>query len=258
MTAGRKAIAVFGAGGFGMEVAMLVEQINEREPQWEVVGFFDDGEPEGKRINGYPVLGGIDALNGWPSELHVVLALGMPQTKCAVHQKIYNPNILYPVLIHPSVILGKREYVAVGEGSIICAGTVITTNISIGRHVIVNLCCTIGHETEIGDYSSFMPTCNISGEVQIGKATYWGTGAKVINGKTIGDNAVVGAGAVVVQDLPADVTAVGVPAKVIKGPAPREAASLAAHLEPGAGFTPGPQPPHPTCLLSSSTMKPGR
>ncbi len=209
-------IAVFGAGGFGLEVAMLIEQINAAGPIWEMIGFFDDGKPEGVVINDYPVLGGIDALNAWPEELSLVFALGIPRTKRAVFENIRNSNIRYPVLIHPSAIVGSSRFITIGDGCIICAGTIITTNISIGKHVILNLACTVGHETSIGDFSSFMPTCNISGEVKIGKGTFWGTGAKVINQKNVGDNVVVGAGAVVVTDLPDDVTAVGVPAKVIK------------------------------------------
>ena len=43
-----KQIAIFGAGGFGMEVAMLVEHINEAKPTWDLIGFFDDGEPKGE------------------------------------------------------------------------------------------------------------------------------------------------------------------------------------------------------------------
>jgi len=140
----------------------------------------------------------------------------MPKAKRAVHQKIANENILFPVLIHPSAVIGDSKYVSIGEGSIICAGNIVTTNIVIGRHVILNLSCTVGHETQIGDYSSFMPTCNISGEVRIGEATFWGTGSKVINQKTIGNMVIIGAGAVVTSDLPDEVTAVGVPAKVIK------------------------------------------
>jgi sugar O-acyltransferase (sialic acid O-acetyltransferase NeuD family) len=209
-------IAIFGAGGFGLEVAMLIEQINEKRHKWELVGFFDDGEDEGKIINGYPVLGGIEKLNQWDSELSLVLALGIPSTKKSICERIKNKNVLYPVLIHPSVIAGSKRYVTIGEGSIICAGTIITTNISIGRHVILNLACTVGHETEIGDFSSFMPTCNISGEVKVGEATFWGTGAKAINRKTIGNNVIIGAGAVVTTDIPDDVTAAGVPARIVK------------------------------------------
>jgi sugar O-acyltransferase (sialic acid O-acetyltransferase NeuD family) len=212
----RKKIAVYGAGGFGLEVAMLIEQINELKHEWELVGFFDDAIEEDKIINGYPVLGSIDKLNQWDSELWIVFALGIPKTKKRVCKKITNKKIFYPILKHPTVITGRKDYVTIGEGSIICAGTIITTNISIGRHVILNLACTVGHETKIGDFSSFMPTCNVSGEVKIGEATFWGTGAKVINRKTIGNDAIIGAGAVVTTDIPAAATAVGIPAKVIK------------------------------------------
>ena len=209
-------IAIYGAGGFGLEVAMLIEQINAVELKWDMVGFFDDGVPEGRLINDYPVLGGIDSLNSWPSDLSLVFALGWPYTKINVFQQITNPNIRFPVLVHPSVITGNAKYLDIGEGSIICAGSIITTNITIGRHVIINLACTIGHESTIGDFSSLMPTCNISGEVKIGQGTFWGTGAKIINQKIVGDHAIIGAGAVVTADIPDSVTAVGVPAKVIK------------------------------------------
>ena len=211
-----KEIAIYGAGGFGLEVAMLIEQINDIKREWQVVGFFDDGEPEGKRINGYHVLGGIEKLNQWESGLSLVLALGIPTSKKSIWEKIENEKISYPVLMHPSVITGSKDYLKIGEGSIFCAGTIITTNISIGSHVILNLCCTVGHETKIGDFSSFMPTCNISGEVKIGEATFWGTGSKIINKRTVGDNVIVGAGAVVTKDIPDNVTAAGIPASIIK------------------------------------------
>lgn len=211
-----KEIAIFGAGGFGLEVAMLIEQINAVSHKWELIGFFDDGEPRGKIINAYPVLGGVESLNQWNYDLLLVLALGIPKTKKYVLGKIHNEKISYPVVIHPSVITGNKKYLTIGEGSIICAGTIITTNVSIGRHVILNLACTVGHETEIGDFSSFMPTCNISGEVRIGERNFWGTGAKVINKKVIGHNVIVGAGSVIVEDIPDNVKVAGVPARVIK------------------------------------------
>ncbi len=210
-----KKIAVFGAGGFGLEVAMLIEQINALSNEWDLIGFFDDGVETGTFVNGYPVLGNIETLNGWKEELYLSLALGIPKTKKAVCEKIKNKNIIYPTLTHPNVIEGKSEYVKLGKGCIICAGNIITTNIEIGKHVILNLACTVGHETKIGDFSSFMPTCNISGEVQIGEATFWGTGAKVINRIKVGNNVIIGAGAVVITDIPDNVTAVGAPAKII-------------------------------------------
>lgn len=81
---------------------------------------------------------------------------------------------------------------------------------------ILNLGCTVGHDTIIKDYAAFMPSVNISGEVTIGAGVYVGTGAKIINQLEIGEYTIVGAGAVVAKTLPAHCTAVGVPARVVK------------------------------------------
>ncbi|MCQ2076712.1 MAG: hypothetical protein MJZ20_06735 [Bacteroidaceae bacterium] len=80
----------------------------------------------------------------------------------------------------------------------------------------MNLACTVGHDTVIGNHAAFMPSVNISGEVNVGECVYVGTGAKIINQIEIGQNTIIGAGAVVARSLPADCTAVGVPARVIK------------------------------------------
>ena len=209
-------IAIYGAGGFGREVLALIEQINERENKYNFTGFFDDGRERGEMINGFPVLGGIHVLNAWEGELALVLAIGNPVTKRSIFSKIRNPNLYYPSLIHPSVLVCDERYVDIEEGCIVCAGCIITVNIVIHRFVILNLGCTVGHDTEIGEYSSFMPTVNISGEVGIGKEVYVGTGAKIINRLSIGDGTIVGAGAVVAKSLPANCTAVGIPAKPVK------------------------------------------
>jgi serine acetyltransferase len=92
----------------------------------------------------------------------------------------------------------------------------ITTNVKINDFVILNLQCTVGHDTVINNLAAFMPSVNISGEVNIGEGVYVGTGAKIINQLEIGDYTIVGAGAVVAKSLPAHCTAVGVPAKPIK------------------------------------------
>jgi sugar O-acyltransferase (sialic acid O-acetyltransferase NeuD family) len=118
-------------------------------------------------------------------------------------------------LIHPSVIVSKDE-VSIQKGTIICAGNILTCNIKLKKFITLNLSCTVGHDTIIEDFSSFMPSVNISGEVMIEKNVYVGTGAKIINQLSIGENTVVGAGAVVSKSLPANCTAIGIPAKPIK------------------------------------------
>ena len=211
-----KDIAIFGVGGFGREVLALIKDINKVEPTWNIVGFFDDGYEEGLMINGYPTLGKTEDLNEWKTPISLAVSIGSPAIKKKILDKITNPLVDYPTLIHPSVWIGDKEYVEIGKGCVICAGVMITTNVIIKDFVILNLQCTVGHDTVIKDYAAFMPTVNISGEVTIGEGVYVGTGAKIINQLEIGKNTIVGAGAVVAKTLPADCTAVGVPAKPIK------------------------------------------
>ena len=200
----------------GREVIPLLKDINKTGEVWNILGFFDDSKTKGELINGLPVLGGMEELNSWPSELCVAISVGIPATKMKIVEKIRNPRISFPVLIHPSVIIGEREYVSIGKGTIICAGNILTTNIRIGEFVLFNLSCTVTHDDVIGDYCSFMPGVSISGEDIIGRGVYVGTGANIINRINIGDNVTVGAGAVVVRDLPSGCTAVGVPARPVK------------------------------------------
>lgn len=209
-----KKIAIIGAGGFGREVKMLIDHINQKDEQFEIQGFYDDKHYD-HDINGVPYLGEIEKINEIDYPLCIAVAIGDPKTKKKIIQKLNNSNIEFPTLIHPSVIIGQDD-TKIGKGNIICAGVIITVNIEIKDFVILNLSCTVGHDTIIKDYCSFMPTVNISGEVVINEAVYVGTGAKIINLLEIGENTVVGAGAVVYRNLPANCTAVGIPAKPIK------------------------------------------
>lgn len=209
-------LAIVGAGGFGREVQGLVEQINRVNHQWDLLGFYDDGVPAGTLINGLPVLGKVSDLNGVEHTLYLVLAVGNPQTKKKIVTQLTSTHIEYATLIHPNVIMGDARWNKIGKGCIICAGNIITVQVQLGNHVILNLSCTVGHDTIIKDYSSFMPTVNISGEVVVGEGVFVGTGTKIINRVEIGNNTTIGAGAVVTKNIPADCTAVGIPAKPIK------------------------------------------
>lgn len=210
-----KDITIFGAGGFGREVKTIIDAINKSEPTYNFVGFYDDGIQKGTIVNGYPVLGGIQELNEVTSELSLIISIGDPRIKKNILNKIENSFIKFPTIIHPNASVSSDD-VQIGKGTIICEGTIITCNIKIGDFVIFNLMCTVGHDTIIDDYCAFMPSVNISGEVHLHQSVYVGTGAKIINLLEIGEKTIVGAGAVVSKSLPANCTAVGIPAKPIK------------------------------------------
>ena len=208
-TTERKDIVIVGAGGFGREVAWLIERINASDPAWNLMGFVDDDRKiEGKKLYGYPVLGNIEYLDN--KEAWAVCAIGNPTTRQTVVKRIEKmKHIKFATLIDPSVLCAND--ITVGEGSIICAGTIATVNVLIKKHVIINLDCTLGHDDVIDDYVTLYPSVNVSGNVKIGKGTEIGTGTHIIQGISIGSNAIVGAGACVIRDLPARCTAVGVP-----------------------------------------------
>lgn len=210
-----KNIAIVGAGGFGREVKLIIDEINKVEPAYNFIGYYDDGIAKGTLINGSPLLGTLEDLQNVTGPLSVAVAIGTPEIKKNIIQNLTNTQISFPNIIHPTAIIGTDE-VMMGKGIIICAYSVITCNIHIEDFVILNLMCTVGHDTTIHQYSSFMPSVNISGEVTIGEAVYVGTGAKIINQLEIGTGTIIGAGAVVSKTLPPNCTAVGIPAKAIK------------------------------------------
>lgn len=208
-------IVIVGAGGFGREVKMLIDQINLKEDKYQFLGYYDDVLLKGTLINNNKILGSVEDLLSIDYKINVAIAIGSPNLKLQIIEKLINPNIIFPTLIHPSTIIGS-DSVNIGKGCIICAGTIITCNIEIKDFVILNLMCSVGHDTIIKSYSSFMPSVNISGEVVIHEEVYVGTGAKIINQLEIGKKTIVGAGAVVSKSLPENCTAVGIPAKPIK------------------------------------------
>ena len=211
-----KDLIIFGASGFGREVAWAVERINKVSSTWNLLGFMDDADDiQETEINGYKVLGKTDDVGDYP-DAYFVVAVGASRIreKIVTNMKVVNPSIKFGTIIDPSVEIS--DFVTIGDGTIICAHTIITVNIDIGSHVIINLDCTIGHDAILKDFVTLYPSVNVSGITNIGHAVELGTGMQIIQGKTVGDYSIVGAGAVVVKDIPARCTAVGSPAKPIK------------------------------------------
>jgi sugar O-acyltransferase (sialic acid O-acetyltransferase NeuD family) len=210
-----KNIAIIGAGGFGREVKTILDSINKITPTYEFIGFYDDGFKVGEIVNNYPILGSVNDINNISESCSIVMAIANPQIKQSNLNRINNKHIDFPNIIHPNVLISD-DFVEIGIGNIICAACIITCNIVIKDFVILNLMCTVGHDTTISSFASFMPSVNISGEVLIEERVYVGTGAKIINQLEIGQDTIVGAGAVVSKSLPKNCTAVGIPAKPIK------------------------------------------
>jgi sugar O-acyltransferase (sialic acid O-acetyltransferase NeuD family) len=214
-----KDLVIIGAGGFAREASLMIEEINgnnaREENKWNLLGYIDENEEKwGSTLRGYPVLGGWDALKDLPPNIYIICIVGNPEIKKRMVEKAIEQSREFATLVHPEVFISSD--VRLGKGVFINKGCIITTNITIGDHVSINPGCGIGHDAVIGNYSTLMWHVNISGSVEIAEGCLLGTKATVLQGKKIGSWTIVGAGTVVTRDLPANCTAVGIPAKVIK------------------------------------------
>lgn len=209
-----KDLYIIGAGGFGREVAWIVERINSIKPTWNLKGFIDDNETLWGSTEGeYHVFGGCEYLSAL-EDVYAVCAVGSSNVRKKIIEKLKDTSVKFATLVDPSVLYSNG--VKIGEGAIVCAGTIITVDVNIGDHVIVNLDCTIGHDAVIDDFVTIYPSVNVSGNVLIGECSELGTGTQIIQGKKVISNTIIGAGAIVVKDCLESGTYVGSPAKKIK------------------------------------------
>jgi sugar O-acyltransferase (sialic acid O-acetyltransferase NeuD family) len=208
-----KKICILGAGGFGREVlCCLIDAIATTNLKIEEIACFmvSDEHFKENKIMGVDV---IPQSKFDPSLYKVVVAIGDPSSRKRVVESLPKKTE-YTTIIHPSAIIS--EWVKIGEGSVITAGTILTCNISIGKHAHLNLQTTIGHDCTIGDFFTTAPAANISGNCLFGECVYFGTNSSVRQGVQICDNVTIGMGGVVVKDITEEGVYIGNPLKKLE------------------------------------------
>jgi sugar O-acyltransferase (sialic acid O-acetyltransferase NeuD family) len=206
-------VAVYGCGGFGRGIAWLAEVCGGR-----VVCFVDDDESlQGTSINGIPVVSLLEARRRFP-ECRVAVAVNEPRTRETLASKAEGAGFGLATLVHPRVELSP--WVKVGQGSIVREGCCFSVNVELGRNVLLNMDCTLGHDVVVGDFVSLAPGSHVSGFVHLGRRAHVGTGAVILQGQEgslleIGEDAMIGAGACVTKSVLPGETVVGVPARPI-------------------------------------------
>lgn len=207
-------IIVIGAGGHGAEVAAYAGDMD-----LPLAGAFDDGKPAGPwHITS--LLGRLDDMPAFCARhdrVQYITAFGNNAVRRNMVRRITEMGIrnLTPyTLRHASAWSGAN--VEIGAGTLLAPNTIATTRAKIGAHCILNVKASVSHDCVIGDYCNINPNATICGDVHVGEGAYIGAGATVIEKRKIGAWTVVGAGSVVTRDLPDGVTAVGVPARIIK------------------------------------------
>jgi sugar O-acyltransferase (sialic acid O-acetyltransferase NeuD family) len=202
-----EAIFVIGAGGHAKVIIGLLKALGQ-----PIAGVFDDDPAKkGQSLLGVPVLGPVESAREYPG-LKAVIGIGDNRIRKRIAECLRDVN--WVSLIHPSAWVDPSAQV--GEGSVVFAGTVVQPDVKLGRHVVVNTGATVDHDCFLDDYAQVTPGVHLAGGVVLEEGVMMGTGSVAIPLVRVGAWTTVGAGAVVTRDLPSHVTAVGIPAKVIK------------------------------------------
>lgn len=218
-------VAILGAGAQARETMWLMaDLIAAGGPSFAPHCLIDDVHPEWQ---GKPV--GLATIRPWShlkdpkhprrkdGSIASVVGVGSSRGREAMVAKAVKLPLSYVSLLHPSVV-AHIDSLTLGEGTVVAARSVLSTDVRLGAHVLINIGCTISHDCSIGHFTSLAPGVHVAGAVKIGRGVEVGIGASIIPHVVIGDGVTVGAQSCVLDDVPDGCTVVGVPARVVKRP----------------------------------------
>jgi acetyltransferase EpsM len=206
-------LVIWGAGGHALVVADIIHLTQD----YVIAGFLDSVNParSGQAFCGASVLGGEEQLERLRriGVEHIIVAVGDGRARLHLAKLARSKGLQLASAVHPRAVVAKG--VPIGAGTVVAAGAVVGPGTVIGENVIVNTCASVDHECAIGDGAHIAPGAHLGGGVTVGCRAHVGIGAAVRERIRIGAGSLVGAGAVVVSDVPVDVVAFGVPARVV-------------------------------------------
>jgi len=206
-----KLIAVIGRGGHSKVVQDVIRAMDE----YQLIALLDDKyiKPDHKDGIIFAPINHAFELMKAEEEIHFVIAIGSNHIRKQIAERLEAKGARFAVLVHPSAVVSSS--VIIQEGTVVMPKAVINAEAIIGKHVIVNTASIIEHDNHIGDFAHISPSSTLTGGVAIGEGVHIGAGAVVIPGKSVGAWSIVGAGGVVTDNLPEEITAVGVPTRIM-------------------------------------------
>ncbi len=206
-------ILILGAGGHAQVVADALHNAHAAGNPCQPIGYVDDNPAiQGQLLLGLPVLGTISQTATIEYDA-LVIAIGNNCIRSKLYLQFQQQGATFATVCHPRAIIAQN--VTLGPGTVVFAGAVINTGSRIGANSILNTACTVDHHTCIGDHVHIGPGVHMGGDVRIGDGTLVGIGATVMPQRQVGTWSTVGAAALVHDDVPAQVTVVGMPAQIL-------------------------------------------
>ena len=202
---------IVGAKGFAKEVLEILFQNDISVNTF----FFDDTNSNTDKLFDFPILKNAAAVHElFKKDNEFTLGVGNPKTRFELYKRFIELGGKFKSTISPFSNIGHYGNI-IGDGCNIMTGTVITNDVTIQTGCLINLNCTIGHDSYLGMFTELSPGVSISGNCTIGSFCTIGTNATILPKIKLGNNVTVGAGAVVTRDFAEDVTVVGIPAKEV-------------------------------------------
>lgn len=207
-----KPVLVYGASGHGKVVIDIIEQ----QGRCRIAGLIDDNPNlQGQTFCGYRVIGGFDQLEKNAHKgYQFVIAIGDNRVRKRICNRLTSLGYYFAVGVHPSAQVARD--VSIGSGAVIMANVAVNPGTRVGAHVILNTGATVDHDCVIGDFVHISPGAHLGGGVEVKEMSWIGIGALVREHRKVGKNSVVGMGTVVVEDIPDNVVAFGVPGKIVR------------------------------------------
>ncbi|QEA38916.1 acetyltransferase [Pistricoccus aurantiacus] len=204
-------LIIVGASGLGKVVAWLATRLN-----LSIKGFLDDNSTlTGQQFAGLPVLGTIGDWTRY-DDCQFLVALAAPRIKRRIVERMQESGSpRFATLIDPAAIV-EPEFSQVGEGSIVCAGTIFAPDVIIGKHCVINKLCSIGHDVELQDYVTLASNIMLGGHVVVERGAEIGATTCVRQGLTIAGGVMVGMGSVVCKPTESNTLYLGSPARPVK------------------------------------------
>lgn len=210
-----KHLVIIGARGWGREIYAAVRNTKAyQDLEYDVKGFLDDKTDalDGLKGDFPPILGSVESYEVQPDDVFFC-AMGDSQWRKHYVEMISSKGGHFITVVNPMARINPTA--TIGEGTYIGAYSIISDNVVIGNHCVLQCFNDLGHDAEVGDYVSIESYVFLGGGAKIGDMSTMHTKSSVIPHKTIGKNCIVGINSVVMRNIKDGKTVFGIPAKEI-------------------------------------------